>query len=51
MKDKIGKPRYFQKTFLDNTKFKVILKILFLKFSNMDILFDKKTYIEVLYYQ
>ena len=36
-------PRFFQETFfVANTKFEVILEILFLKISNTDILFGKK---------
>ena len=45
MEDKASKPGFFQETFLmANTKFKVILEMLFLKISNMDILFCKKTF-------
>lgn len=45
VEDEVGKSRFFQKTFLvANTKFKVVLEILFLKFSNADILFDEKTF-------
>ena len=44
VEDKISRPRFFQKIFLvTNTKFEVILGMLFLKFSNADILFDKET--------
>ena len=44
VKNKVGKPRFFQKTFLvANTKFKMILGMPFLKLSNTDVLFDKKT--------
>ena len=46
VENKVGKPRFFQETFLvTNTKFKVILKKLFLKTSNTDILFGKKMFI------
>ena len=42
MKNKVGKPRFFQKIFLIvDTKFEVILGKLFLKISNTDILFNK----------
>ena len=44
VEDKVNRPRFFQKTFLvANTKFEVILEMLFLKLSNADILFGKKT--------
>ena len=44
VEDKVGKPRFFSKTFLlANTKFKIILGISFLKFSNVDMLFGEKT--------
>ena len=44
IEDKIGKPRFFQETFLvTNTKFEIILEMLFFKFSNADVLFSKKT--------
>ena len=46
VEDKVGKFWYFQKIFfLPDTKFKVILKIFFLKLSNTDILFDKNIFI------
>lgn len=46
VEDKVGKFWYFQKFFfLFDTKFKVILKIFFLKLSNIDILFNKKIFI------
>ena len=42
VKDKGGRPRFFQKIFLvANTKFKVILGMLFLKISNADMAFDE----------
>ena len=42
IEDKVNRPRFFQKIFLViNTKFEVILKILFLKINNADVLFDK----------
>ena len=41
---KVNKPRFFQKAFLvANTKFEIILRILFLKLSNADMLFGEKT--------
>ena len=44
IEDKVGRPRFFQKTFLVvDTKFKVILGMLFLKLSNADVSFDKRT--------
>ena len=44
VKDKNGRPRFFQKTFLvANTKFEVILGRLFLEISNADIAFDERT--------
>ena len=46
IKDKIGRPRFFQKTFLmADTKFEVILRMLFLKLSNADVSFGEKTFI------
>ena len=44
VEDKANRPRFFQETFLvANTKFEVILGMLFLKISNMDMLFGEKT--------
>ena len=44
MEEKTNKPRFFQKTFLViDTKFEVILRMLFLKISNADISFSEKT--------
>ena len=44
IEDKANRPRFFQKTILvANTKFEVILKMLFLKFNNSDMSFDKET--------
>ena len=43
MNDKVGKRRFFQKTFLvADTKFEVILGKFFIKFSNANIFFDEK---------
>ena len=40
--DKGGRPRFFQKIFLvADTIFELILEMLFLKFSNVDVLFHK----------
>ena len=40
VEDKVGRPRFFQETFLvANTKFEVILEMLFLKLSNADVSF------------
>ena len=44
VEDKGSRPRFFQETFLvANTKFEVILRMLFLKLSNADVSFGKKT--------
>ena len=44
MEDTGGRPRFFQETFLvANTKFEVVLGMPFLKISNADIAFDKRT--------
>ena len=44
MRDKASRPRFFQKIFLvANSKFEGILRMPFLKISNADVLFDKKT--------
>ena len=44
IEDKVGRPRFFQKTFLiANTKFEVILEMYFLKIRNVDVSFGKKT--------
>ena len=44
VEDKVGRPRFFQETFLvANTKFEVILGMPFLKISNADIAFDERT--------
>ena len=44
-KDKVNKSRFFQETFLVvDTKFEIILVMLFLKISNADISFDKRTF-------
>ena len=44
VEDKGGRPRFFQKTFLvADTKFEVILGMLFLKISNADIAFGEGT--------
>ena len=44
LEDKDRKPRFFQETFLVvNTKFEVILGMLFLKISNAGMAFSKKT--------
>ena len=44
VEDKSNRPRFFQQTFLvTNTKFKVILGMLFLKISTADVSFGKKT--------
>ena len=46
VEDKVGRPRFFQKNFLvANTKFEVVLEMLFLKISNADVLFGKETLI------
>ena len=44
VKDKVGRPRFFQETFLvADTKFEVILGIPFLKISNADVAFGEGT--------
>ena len=44
VEDKASKPRFFQETFLvADTKFEVILRMPFLKISNADVSFGKKT--------
>ena len=44
MKNKANRPKFFQKAFfIANTKFEIILEMLFLKFSNANVLFGKKT--------
>ena len=51
VEDKVSRSRFFQETFIvANTKFEIILGILFLKISNTDVLLDEgiltwKTYI------
>ena len=43
VENKIGRPRFFKETFLvANTKFEIILGMLFLKLSNADMSFGKK---------
>ena len=43
MEDKASRPRFFQETLLvANTKFEVILGMLFLKISNADVSFGEK---------
>ena len=45
VEDKASRPRFFQKTFLvADTKFEMILGILFLKISNADMSFGEKTF-------
>ena len=45
VEDKVSKPRFFQKTFLvANTKFEMILGMLFLKINNINMSFSKKTF-------
>ena len=44
VEDKAKRPRFFQENFLvTNIKFEVILGMFFLKISNADVSFDKKT--------
>ena len=44
VEDKASRPRFFQETFLvADTKFEVILGMLFLKISNADVLFGEET--------
>ena len=50
VEDKADKPRFFQKTFLvADTKFEVILGMLFLKISNADITFGKRIFTQKSY--
>ena len=50
VEDKSGRPRFFQEIFLvDDTKFEVILRMLFLKISNADVAFDEETLMWKLY--
>ena len=43
VEDKVGMLRFFQEIFLVvNTKFKLVLEMSFLKFSNVDVSFGKK---------
>lgn len=43
VENKASRPKFFKKTFLiADTKFKMILKISFLKISNADMLFGEK---------
>ena len=45
MEDKGGRPRFFQETFLvADTKFEVILGMLFLKISNANMAFGERTF-------
>ena len=44
VEDKVGRPRFYQKTFLiADTKFEVILGMPFLKLSNANMSFSEKT--------
>ena len=44
MEDKVSRPRFFQKTFLvADTKFEVVLRMSFLKMSNVDVAFGERT--------
>ena len=44
LEDKGGRPRFFQETFLvADTKFEVVLEMPFLKISNANVAFDKRT--------
>ena len=44
VKNKGGRPRFFQETFLvADTKFEMVLRMLFLKISNADVAFDERT--------
>ena len=46
VENKANRPRFFWENFLvANTQFKVILRILFLKINNVDMLFGKKIFI------
>ena len=44
VEDKSGRPKFFQKIFLvADTKFEVILEMLFLKINTVDVSFDEET--------
>ena len=44
VEDKGGRPRFFQKTFLvADTKFEMVLGMLFLKISNANVIFGEET--------
>ena len=44
VEDKANRPRFFRKTFLvTDTKFEVILRMFFLKISNIDVSFGEET--------
>ena len=44
IEDKASRPKFFQQTFLmTNIKFEIILRIFFLKISNIDMLFGERT--------
>ena len=46
VEDKANRPRFFQETFLvTDLRFEVILRMCFLKLSNVDVLFNDKTLI------
>ena len=50
VENKVNRPKSFQKTFLvAGIEFEIILEISFLKISNIDILFSKKTFIKKSY--
>ena len=43
IEDKVGRPRFFQETFLvAKTKFEMVLRMFSLKHSNADMSFDEK---------
>ena len=50
MENKVGRSRFFQEIFLvTDTKFKVVLEMLFLKISNANMSFSKGTFMSKFY--
>lgn len=50
VENKVSRPKFFQETFLvTDTKFMVILRMIFLKISNTNVLFAEKTLMQKFY--
>ena len=50
MEDKVNRLKFFKESFLvANAKFELILKMFFLKLSNIEVLFGEKVYIWKIY--